>query len=231
MKSQTQDMQVMLERLEKLEKRNRSLKRAGLLALTAVGALLLIGQAPPATRTIGAETNTEKPSFPDDSQINLLLTQAERAFDTYELEIKEEQLELGKEGPESAARDRQLLDRVRQYLPKLKAKPQAFNSPAGFLLVTDLDDASRNMAVSMGQAGMDAGFLAAEGNTSEAKSKLMFAQSCQSASQLLYTVSETAVSLYENYLFANLELQQRATETIGKCNAILNGLQKRGPAK
>lgn len=95
----------------------------------------------------------------------------------------------------------------------------------------DLDDASRNMAVCMGQAGIDAGFLAAAGNTSAGKSKLMFAQSCQGASQLFYTVSETAVSLYENYLFADLELQQEAEDTLGKCKDILNGLQKRGPAK
>jgi hypothetical protein len=231
MKPQTLEMQVILERLEKLEKRNRNLKRAGWLALTAVGALLLIGQAAPEPRAIEAEMNPDKPSFPDNSQINLLLTQTERAFETYELEIKEEQLELGKEGAESAARDRQVLNRVRQYLPKLKAKPQAFNSPAGFLLVIDLDDASRNMAVCMGQAGMDAGLLAAAGNASAGNSKLMFAQSCQGASQLLYTVSETAVSLYENYLFANWDLQQEAVETIGKCNGILNGLQKPGPAK
>lgn len=58
MTSQTTDMQAMLKRLEKLENENRSLKRAGLLGLTAVGALLLMGQAAPKSRMIEAETVT-----------------------------------------------------------------------------------------------------------------------------------------------------------------------------
>src|SRR5215472_14320474 len=100
------------------------------------------------------DDHSDKPEFPDDSKISLLIAQSERAFETYEGAIKQEQLELGDQGAESAARDRQVLDRVRQYLPKLKANPQGFNSPVGFLLVIDLDDASRNMAVCMGQAAM-----------------------------------------------------------------------------
>jgi hypothetical protein len=172
--------------------------------------------------------HADEPSFPDDSQINLLLTQSERAFETYELAIKQEQLELGKQGAESAARDRQVLDRARQYLAKLKANPQAFNSPAGFLLVIDLDDASRNMALCMGQAGMDASMLAVAGNTSAGESKLALAQTCLGASQLLYTVSETAVSMYERYLLANHDLRQQEEGAIGKCMEIL---KKQGPPK
>ena len=55
MASHTPDLQAVLEPLEKLERQNRRLKRAGLLALTAVGALLLMGQATPKSRTIEAE--------------------------------------------------------------------------------------------------------------------------------------------------------------------------------
>jgi hypothetical protein len=186
---------------------------------------LLIGVClPPAA----GKAKDDKPSFPDDPQINLLLTQSERAFETYELTIKQEQLELGKQGAESAARDRQVLDRARQYLPKLKANPQAFNSPAGFLLVIDLDDASRNMAVCMGQAGMDASLLALAGNTSAGRSKLTLAQACMGASQLLYTVSETAMSMYERYLLANHDLQQREEGAVERCMQIL---KKQGPPK
>jgi len=55
MTSLTPDVQSVLERLGKLERQNRRLKRAGSLALTAVAALLLMGQATPESRTIEAE--------------------------------------------------------------------------------------------------------------------------------------------------------------------------------
>jgi len=55
MTSQTPDTQAVLERLQKLERQNRRVKRMGLLALTAVGAVLVVGQAAPKTRTIEAE--------------------------------------------------------------------------------------------------------------------------------------------------------------------------------
>ncbi len=79
------------------------------------------------------DDHSDKPDFPDDSKINLLVNQSARAFETYEAAIKQEQRELGDQGVESAARDRQVLDRARKYLPKLKANPKAFNSAAGFL--------------------------------------------------------------------------------------------------
>jgi hypothetical protein len=47
-------MQVVLERLEKLEGPNRSLKRAGSLGLVVVTALLLMGQTQPEGRTVRA---------------------------------------------------------------------------------------------------------------------------------------------------------------------------------
>jgi hypothetical protein len=48
-------MHAVLERLERLERQNRRFKRAGLLTLTAVGAMVLMGQAAPKRRTIEAE--------------------------------------------------------------------------------------------------------------------------------------------------------------------------------
>jgi hypothetical protein len=229
MTSDAGELQSILRRIETLETESRRLRRAGRIVVVAgLGAIMLMVQGTPEGRTVGAEISPDKPNFPDDSQINLLVTQSERSFETYEVTVKEEQLGLGEQGEESAARDRQVLERVRQYLPKLKANPQAFNSPAGFLLVVDLDDASRNMAVCMGQAGMDASLLAVAGSTSAGQSTLALAQACQGASQLLYTVSETAVSLYEKYLFANHDLQQREEGAVGKCMEIL---KKQGSPK
>jgi hypothetical protein len=51
----TPDFQSIVDGLEKLKRQNRTLKRVGLLGLTAVAALLLMGQAAPGSRTIEAE--------------------------------------------------------------------------------------------------------------------------------------------------------------------------------
>jgi len=73
--------------------------------------------------------------FPSEQQINLLITQPERAFDSYENTLQLESQIVG--GPESAAKDREVLTAARRVLATLKANPsKAFNSPMGFLLVT-----------------------------------------------------------------------------------------------
>src|ERR1039458_2318461 len=51
----TPDLQVMLERLEKLERQNRRLKYGGLAILIAFGALARVGQAGYARRVIRAK--------------------------------------------------------------------------------------------------------------------------------------------------------------------------------
>ncbi len=52
---QTPDMQAILERLDRLEKQNRRLKRLGVTSLLIVAALALTGQARPKARTVEAE--------------------------------------------------------------------------------------------------------------------------------------------------------------------------------
>src|SRR5262249_3145329 len=101
---------------------------------------------------VAAHTQQSEKQFPTEQQINLVLPQAERAFDSYESTLQLEAQLVG--GPESVAKDRQVLKMVRKVLGDLKKEPsKAFNSPIGFLLVTGLDDASRNMALCMGQGG------------------------------------------------------------------------------
>ena len=63
MRPETPDIQVILERLNSLEKQNRRLRQAGVLVLIGIGALLLTGQVVPPNRTIEAQkfvlTDTE----------------------------------------------------------------------------------------------------------------------------------------------------------------------------
>ena len=84
------------------------------------------------------------------------------------------------------------------------------------------------MALCMGQAGMGASQSATAGDIPAGQEKLALGHSCMGASTLLYTVGESAVSLYEDYLLANSDLQQKANETVVKCTEIL---KKLGPPK
>lgn len=173
--------------------------------------------------TADGKDDKDEADFPDDSQINLLLGQAERAFDAYENAVKLEELQLrDQKGAKGATtRDREVLDAARQVLTKLRSNPQTFNSPLGFLLVINLDDASRNMAVCGGQAAMLASSEAIAGNTFTVETNLGFGQTCMDASQLLYTISETATSMYEKYLLSNAVLQGRAVDAVRECTDIL----------
>jgi hypothetical protein len=147
-------------------------------------------------------------TFPAGQQISLLITQAERAFDSYESALELERELMG--GTESAAKDKETLTMARNVLTTLKKDPsKGFNSPMAFLLVTNLDDASRNMAVCMGQGGMQAATEIQEGKTSSAMSKLHISRACGDSSTLLYTVSESALDLYAQYLSTQYDLTQK----------------------
>jgi len=170
--------------------------------------------------SLSAQISEKKYDFPTDDDINLLLVQADRAFTNYEQAVNVELTTLGKNS--GAEKDREVLTAVRDLIPRLQKSPQGFNGPAGFLLITSLDDASRNMAVCMSQGMTRAGTGLVSGmKASDLERPMSLAQSCISVSTLLYTISENAVNLYQKYLLANYDLQQRQQETIDKCLKIL----------
>ena len=158
----------------------------------------------------------EEHTFPIKDQIELLLTQSERAFDAYEQTVAQEAAAGGDLGT-SALKDKELLVSSRELLGRLKKSPELFNSPGGFILVGDLADASRNMSVCMGQAGL----LASSEAISEGQRHMRLVQACLDASMLLYTVSETAYSMYTDYLFAEHEMMNKAMEGLQGCTDVL----------
>ncbi|MGO9211025.1 MAG: hypothetical protein ACLPXM_03815 [Terriglobales bacterium] len=159
-------------------------------------------------------------TFPTKDKIQLLLTQSERAFHTYEQAIEQE-TQAGGKIAQAVPKDREVLTAARDLLARLKKSPDGFNGPAGFLLVGNLDDASRNMSVCMGQAGMESGLQGVVGNVSEGQRYLHLAQTCLDASMLLYTVSETAFDMYSEFLLAQDEMTKRAMSSLEQCvNAV-----------
>jgi hypothetical protein len=112
------------------------------------------------TQLVSPQEQKEAHTFPTKDQIQLLLTQSDRAFDEYEQTLTQEAAAGGDLG-KSAIKDKKLLVNARELLGRLKRSPDLFNSPGGFILVGDLDDASRNMSLCMGQAGLASGTEAA----------------------------------------------------------------------
>jgi hypothetical protein len=163
-------------------------------------------------------------TFPTKDQIQLLLTQSERAFDVYEQTVKQES-DVGGNLAKAVEGDLEVLSGARTILDGLKKSPEGFNGPGGFLLVGGLDDASRNMSVCMGQAGLQASTEAMSGNVSEGQRQLRLVQACMDASTLLYTVSETAYNMYTEYLFAEHEIMNKAMDGLQQCASVLKKTQ------
>jgi hypothetical protein len=166
----------------------------------------------------------EERTFPTKDRIQLLLTQSERAFEVYDQSLKQE-TQMGGSWEKAAATDRVVLVNARDLIERLKKSPDGFNGPAGFLLVGGLEDASRNMSVCMGQAGMQSGGLAMLKDFAGGQKYLGLSQACMDASMLLYTVSESAFNMYCEFLLAEDGMSKRAMSSLEKCTDIL----KRNP--
>ena len=186
----------------------------------AVMLLLCTGVANPQQKK-----EEEERKFPAIDQIQLLLTQSERAFGIYEQAIEQE-TQAGGKIAQAVPKDREVLTAARHLLALLKKSPDGFNGPAGFLLVGNLDDASRNMSICMGTAGLESGFQVTGGNVSEGQRNLHLAQTCMDASTLLYTVSETAFNMYSDFLQAHDEMTKSAMSNLEKCVNVLKENQK-----
>lgn len=169
---------------------------------------------------IVADAQTEK-TFPTDDEINLVLTQTERAIQQYKPLIDQEEIQMGKSGIHAVAHDRQVVNALEMAVKAFKGKPKGFNGPLGFTFFEWLDDADRNAALCGSGASGQAALQMMAGNKDKAESLLHLAQSCMDVSTLIYTVSENAGSLYQRYVEAEQQLAVQATEVAEKCTDIL----------
>jgi hypothetical protein len=129
----------------------------------------------------------EKTTFPTDDEIQLLLTQADRAMQQYKPLIDEEERQLGKKGADAVAKDREVVKNLELALKAFKKQPQGFNSPLGFAFFEWLDDASRNALLCSQTAMYQATTLMMDGKLGEAPQYMHLSQACMDASTLIYT--------------------------------------------
>lgn len=178
-----------------------------------------------ATRT---NAQTEK-HFPTMDEINLLLTQTERAIQQYKPLLDQEETQMGKSMADAVASDRGVVQALEVAVKGFKGRPQAFNGPLGFAFFEWLDDASRNALACASGAGTQGAVYAMAGNKDKATDLLHLAQSCLDVSTLIYTVSENAGTLYKKYVEAEEQLATQAANIAQKCTDILskNGITRK----
>jgi hypothetical protein len=172
-----------------------------------------------------ADAQTEK-TFPTDDEINLVLTQTERAIQQYKPLIDQQEIQTGKSSSAAVATDRQVVNALETAVKAFKGKPQGFNGPLGFAFFEWLDDAGRNALLCGSNASSQATLQIMAGNKDKAASLLHLAQSCSDVSTLIYTISENAGSLYQRYVNAEEQLAVQGVEVASKCTEILkkNGI-------
>jgi hypothetical protein len=180
-----------------------------------------------ATVVSPASVQDKETAFPNNDEIDTLLTQANRAMTQYKATVDQE-TKAGFDS-DSLATDRQLIEVWPKMSGMLKQNPQGFNSEVGFLFVTSLDDASRNAAVCAGEAMRRSSMKLVKGETAGVEELLTLYDNCNSASTLLYTISETAAGMYRRYLHADAELTSQTMAEMKKCTDVLSRESKKQP--
>jgi hypothetical protein len=158
-------------------------------------------------------------TFPTDDEIKLVIAQAKRALSDYVVSVRLEEKLAGK--TDDVDNDHRVIDGLTAMSSGIETHPQSFNSPAGFEFILLLDDASRNAALCNGGAIQKGVKAIADGENSTKEEYLQLAQSCTSASNLLYMVSENAAALYQRYANGEQDLAQQAFDSMNKCLSIL----------
>ncbi|MFZ0279678.1 MAG: hypothetical protein WA254_06580 [Candidatus Sulfotelmatobacter sp.] len=165
----------------------------------------------------------DEPEFPKTEEIQLVVTQAERALEQYKQSVTmEAELPSARRDQSAVKKDQEVFDETAKLIAALKMHPEAFHGLGGLLLLSSLDDASRNAALCSGAAYNDS--MQAVMTSSDAHSArdwLHVGLSCVDVSGYLYTVSESVQALLVRDLKAQQILNQEAAELANKCNALM----------
>ena len=168
---------------------NNFLKNAIAIALL-MGLCALAGHAQ--NKVTGGGT-----ALPSDSDINLVVLQADAVMDQFRAAVAQEETVLGKAGADAVSRDKQLIGSWNFTLKGLQVKPQTFNSELGLEFVLMLEDAARNTAL-------------CSAPTAQNSAGAELAKSCGDASTHLHAVSQNVSALYRQYLEAVQERLAKA---------------------
>jgi len=173
----------------------------------------------------GCPAQEAKPSEqPSDTEIKLAMAQAKHAFEQYKAVVGHGEQLLGKD---TFAQDRMLIEHWEAISKTVSENPQAFNSELGFDVLIDLDDASRNAALSADQAST--AVLNDINNPHSQRSQLLLElhQSCLDTSKQLFSASENANVLFTRYVTGQRQASAKAAEALSRCTEALEKAKKR----
>jgi hypothetical protein len=165
----------------------------------------------------------DEPEFPKTEEIQLVVTQAERAFEQYKRSVTmEAELPSAKRDPSAVQKDQEVFDTTAGLIAALKLHPEGFHGLGGLLLLSSLDDASRNAALCSGSAYNDSmQAVMTKSDIHSASDWLHVGLSCVDVSGYLYTVSESVQALLVRDMKAQQALNQQAIKLANKCNALM----------
>jgi len=163
------------------------------------------------------------PEFPSSDEIQLVVTQSERVFEQYKQSVTmESELPSSKRDPSVIQKDTGVYDMGMRMVDALKKHPDGFHGVGGLLLLSSLDDASRNAALCSGTAYNDTmEAVMTKSDVHSAENWMDVGLSCINMSGYLYTVSESVQALLVRDLKAQQMLNESATETVNSCTAAL----------
>jgi len=163
------------------------------------------------------------PQFSSTDEIQLVLTQSERVLEQYKQSLTmEAELPTFKHDPSAVEKDTEVYNRGVELVGALSKHPEGFHGVGGLLLMSSLDDASRNAALCSGTAYNDTmEAVMTKSDVHSAESWMHVGLSCINISGYLYTVSESVQALLVRDLKAQQMLNQSAVETVNSCIAAL----------
>jgi hypothetical protein len=173
-----------------------------------------------------ADAQSEK-AFPTDEEIGLLLVQSERTIEQYKPLLDEQQSENGKSVADEIAKERQSANMLELMVKAMKTQHSRFNGMQGFTFLESLHGMERNLLRCVSNSSSaSAGYMIA-GNRDKADALLHLSQSCMDLSLLVYTVTESAVTLYQHFIEAQDQWAAHSTQEARQCENTLEKIRPR----
>jgi len=173
-----------------------------------------------------ARAQVEK-TFPTNDEINLVLTQMDRALERYRPLLDDQETQIGQSVISQVAEGRRLSSSLAEAIKTIKPRPFAFNGPAGFTLLQSLTAIDRNvLQCEVAASSQSAGYMLA-GKPDTSDTLMHLSQSCTDLSTLIFTISEQASSLFKRYVTTEDQQSAQIREEARRCENDLEKIKPR----